>query len=231
MTKVIWVSLLIGVVVVGAIEALLLPAVHSPPAAAVRVGSVAYPAVPPVEGAFDGARASKERVVVEVGARDAVRAVAARDHGADVEARRDSELAVLKRENERLERLLAISQSYGDSPYGAFLASPDADEVPEDFHAKLERFLDVVPIFLAPGEPQYLHESWETWAQGPRTTYLEAVWALGPTRLYRELSSEQLYALWCEFGGLEELFELVLPEVSAELAERYAREFWRERSP
>lgn len=88
-----------------------------------------------------------------------------------------------------------------DTPYGAFLASPEAEAITDPkLRADIRAWLDEFPIFLRPGEATWIaeREAAEDWKLHGRTTESAVISFLGPERLAAELSVDKLFEslLW-----------------------------------
>jgi hypothetical protein len=95
------------------------------------------------------------------------------------------------------------------TPYGAFLASFEAEEIRDPYHLeRIEDWLRQFPVLLRPGEATWIVQrttakDWKTWG---RTSERALIAYLGPARLRAELPPERLAELAAYYQG-EGLFD------------------------
>lgn len=131
---------------------------------------------------------------------------------ADLEAERaaraagEQEVARLRRELADLTRDLNALRFPESTPYGAFLASPEAEDITDpDLRAAFKAMLDEYPVMLRPGEATWIAEHSVKKDSGayahPNEKML--VFFLGPERLTAEMPLDKLFEdlLWNEDYG------------------------------
>lgn len=116
------------------------------------------------------------------------------------------EVVDLRQELARITRELNALRFPEDTPYGAFLASPEAEDITDaNLRAAFKALLDDFPVMLRPGEATWIAENSERkdWGAYAYPSEHELVGFLGLERLAAEVPLDKLFeaALWNEEYG------------------------------
>ena len=133
----------------------------------------------------------------------------------------EQEAAKLRKELAELTRELNALKFPEDTPYGAFLASPEAEEITDlETRRAIKAWLDEFPVFLRPGEATWIaaRDAANDWQAFGRSAQEALVYFLGPSRLAEEMPLDKLLEdyLWDEDYG-PRLQASLPPEKRAEL--------------
>lgn len=110
----------------------------------------------------------------------------------------EDRISALEVDNAAMRGVIAhdrLWRAYPEStPYGAFLRSPEASQMPELVQARVRDWLNEFPVVLRPGEAQWLADrtlagDWHNFAPTSTQAVIEF---LGPARLIAELPFERL---------------------------------------
>jgi hypothetical protein len=192
--------------------------------------------VSPGTGGQEGSSASAEPAIPRPGSTDGARKVVTPELEAEdpcaslmaeLEAERaahaaaEQEVTRLRGELAEATRKLDAMRFPEDTPYGAFLASPEADQIADAaIRRGIKACLDEFPVFLRPGEATWIaeREVANDWRQYGRSTQEALVYFLGPERLAAEVPLDTLFEdyLWdLDYGP--RLQATLPPEKRAEL--------------